>query len=225
MASWWRRIRPRVDSGDSWPPVRPPLTMECQRGAHDECGHMEGFVGAAEGEVTLCLCTCHEPCPLARQRSTGHLHFMLTCTCPAHLEIRRNQERAGIDPAEVVRLMEARRQRRAALSEEEREEELKRALVQGYHSVAAQESGQQPPDGMTPGEPPFEVMPPQMARESMVRFLAQKYSAAEAARLLGLTEAQVEAAIQARHEHHMALAKHIWAEQKAQRKAQRRRGG
>jgi hypothetical protein len=150
---------------------------------------------------------------------------MLTCTCPAHLEIRRNQEQAGIDPAEVVRLTEARRQRRAALSEEEREEELKGVLVQGYHSATAQASGQRPPDGMTSGEPPFEVMPPQMARESLVCLLARKYSAAEAARLLGLTEAQVEAAMAAQHEHRLALATRLWAQQKAQQKAQRRRGG
>jgi hypothetical protein len=144
MAPWWRRILKREDSGDTELPRLPSQTCACVREAHHDCGHVLGIVGAAEGEVTLCSCPCHEPCPLGQQRSAGHLDFMLTCTCPAHLTIRRNQERVGLDPAEVVRLTQARRQQRTPLgdlSDDQGQELVKRGLIRVYQAAAAQAAG------------------------------------------------------------------------------------
>lgn len=108
--------------------------------------------------------------------------FALSCTCPGHMAVRRNQERAGIDPAKVVRLMESLRHPDAA----------KKHLVEVYENAAAQAAGQQPPHRQVSFEgPPREMM------EHIVCWLAGRYSDAEAARLLGLTDAEVAAAVAA----------------------------
>jgi len=204
MARWWRRIIKREDSAGTWPQLRMSRTLECDQEAHDDCGHALGIFGAAEGQVTLCSCPCHEPCPLGQQQSAGHPDFMLTCTCPANMTIRRNQERAGLTPAEAVRLIQEHRQRRTPLSDlsdEQRQELSKRGLVRTHQAAAAQAAGQPPSDDVTFSLPPQEMM------DFVVLQLALRYSDAEAARLLGLTDAQVTVAKKAGLHHIAARAK------------------
>jgi hypothetical protein len=211
MAPWWR-IMARRDSGDYGLPFRLSRTCECERGAHHDCGHVLGFVGAAEGKVTLCSCPCHESCP--QQGSPGLMDLMLSCTCPGTVQIRRNQEQAGIDPAQVVRLMEARRQRQAD------PDEVKRELVEVYEAAAAQLAGQTSPHHVTFEGPPQETM------EFIVFYLATRYSGTEAARLVGLTETQVSAAVAAarkmKHDRMAALVKHEWTRRRGPRWRSRR---
>jgi len=120
------------------------------------------------------------------------------------MTIRRNQERAGLTPAEVVRLIQEHRQRRTPLSDlsdEQRQELSKRGLVRTHQAAAAQAAGQPPSDDVTFSLPPQEMM------DFVVLQLALRYSDAEAARLLGLTDAQVTVAKKAGLHHIAARAK------------------
>jgi hypothetical protein len=207
MAPWWP-IMARRDSGDSELPFRLSRTLDCERGAHHDCGHMLGFVGAAEGRITLCSCPCHESCP--QQGSPGLMDFMLSCTCPGTVQIRRNQEQARIDPAQVVRLMEASRQRQAD------PDEVKREFAEIYEAAAAQQAGQTSSHYVT-----FEGSPQEMM-EFIFFYLATRYSVTEAARLLGLTETQVAEARKMKHDRMAALVKHEWTRRRAPRWRSRR---
>jgi hypothetical protein len=183
MAPWWRRMA-RRDSGDSELPGLPfrlSLTPDCNGEAHQDCAHMYGSSWAAESEVTLCACPCHESCPM--QGSPILADFMLSCTCPGYAQLRRNQEQAGLDPAQVAQWVEARRQLHADPDWE------KRHYVEVYEAAAAQAAGQPSPHHITFDGPPQKMM------EFAVYHLAARYSEAEAARLLGLTEKQVSAAV------------------------------
>jgi hypothetical protein len=183
MAPWWR-IKKRESPSDGGPSLRSSRTLECQLAAHDDCGHALGFIGAAEGEITLCSCACHEPCPFGRQGSANLLEFLRTCTCPATMRMRPIQEQAGIDLAQVAQLMEARRHMT--------EQDKNRELVRVYETAAALAAGQPPPHPISFDGPPEEMT------ATMVYILARRYSEAEAARLLGLSVAQVTAAVKAR---------------------------
>lgn len=137
------------------------------------------------------------------------MDVMVSCTCPGYLRMRRAQERSGLDPAQVARLMEAERQRHAD------PEWAKRHFVEVYEAAAAQAAGALPTDIFF-----GERTSPQEVMELMLVRLAGRYSDAEAARLLGLTEAQVAATVEARYERMAALAEH----ERTRRRAARRRG-
>lgn len=99
------------------------------------------------------------------------------CTCPGADQLWRNQEQLGLSPADVARRMEELRRGRAPHE----------GLMQGYRVAAAQADGRP-----LPGQPAMED--PRRAMNLFVYLLAQTESDEEAARLLGLTDAQVTAA-------------------------------
>jgi hypothetical protein len=74
--------------------------------------------------------------------------------------------------------------REAAGDEDARAEGAKRALVKGYKAAAAQATGQ-------PTDPDTAMEDPQLAMQLIVNTLARLESDAEAARRLGLSEAEM----------------------------------
>jgi hypothetical protein len=205
MAPWWRRMA-RRDSGDSGlpEPPFPSVTPDCDAlGAHRDCAHMWRSASAAEGEVNLCSRPCHASCPV--QGSLALMDVMVSCTCPGYIRMRRAQERVRRDP-ELVQWMEAERQLHAD------PEWLKGHFVEVYEAAAAQAAGALPTHIFF-----GERTSPQQVMESMLVLLAGRYSDAEAARLLGLTETQVAAAVEARYKRMAALAKHERTRRRAAR--------
>lgn len=189
--TFWRR-----SSGpDDYPPgthVRFDLsassvTFECFRRAHDECRHHLRFTGAPDVRVDLCACRgCHVSCPV--QGSPTYLEFAQSCACPGHVQARRRTEQSGLDLARADQAIAAALPRLFAEPEPERH---KKSLVKLYQAAAAQAAGQPSPHE----DVEFDGAPRQ-AMDFAVGFLAARFSLAEAARLLGLTEAQVSSAIQ-----------------------------
>jgi hypothetical protein len=108
---------------------------------------------------------------------------MLSCTCPGYVRVRRWQEQAGLDPAEVAQWREDARQWHADPGL------VKRQYVEMYEAAAAMAAGQSSPHCITFEGPPRKMM------ELAVFLLAVRFSEEEAVRLLGLTEAQVRAAL------------------------------
>ena len=184
MAPRWRRMA-RRDSADSGLSAelgfRLSLTPDCNDLAHHDCAHLYGSPWVAEGEVALCACPCHESCPM--QGSSAVADSMTSCTCPGYAQLRRDQERAGLDPTQVAQLMEALRQLPSDPDMDERQ------FVKLYEAAAAQAAVQPSPHQITFDGPPQKMM------ELAVSALASRCSEAEAAHLLGLTEKQVSAAI------------------------------
>ena len=100
-----------------------------------------------------------------------------SCSCAGAEKLWRNQEQLGLSPSDVARLTEQARRRTAPAD----------GLVQGYRVAAAQAGGRP-----LPGQPAMED--PRRAMSFFVDFVARRESDEEAARLLGLTGAQVTAA-------------------------------
>ena len=213
MAPWWRHMV-RRDSGDAElpEPPFPSLTSHCYPPeAHRDCTHMWRSASDAEGEVHLCSCPCHASCPV--QGSLARMDVMVSCTCPGYLRMRRTQERIGRDPALAaqLRLLEAEQRQQQADPEW-----TKRHYAEVYEAAAAQAAGALPTHIFF-----GEGTSPQEVKELMLVLLARRYSDAEAARLLGLTETQVAATVEARYKRiTAALAKH----ERTRRRAARRRG-
>ena len=176
----------------------------CMLENHRECGHVQGVFGAPEGEVMLCLCACHRSCPVGQKRSGRYVEVQAACTCPGTEEIRRNLERAGIqpDPSRVAQLLEASRQEWSG-DEAARKETAKRHIVQAYEAAAAQAAGQPLENHEFVGGSPE-------AMNIFIDMLANLDSEEEAARLLGLTSDQVTAARDAAHEFRLrTVAEHL----------------
>jgi hypothetical protein len=126
--------------------------------------------------------------------------------------MRQAQERIERDPALIarLRLMEAEQRQRQADPEW-----AKRHYVEVYEAAAAQAAGALPTHIFF-----GEQTSPQEVMELALLLLARRYSDAEAARLLGLTETQVAVTVEARYKRMAALAKH----ERPWRRAARRRG-
>jgi hypothetical protein len=159
---------------------------ECLLGTHDDCAHAYTIREAPDGEHGLCQCECHASCPLAGTSPVSDADWRSSCTCPGAATIWRNQELAGIDPAEIARRMKGRR--RPTRTE---------SLVRAYKAAAAQAAGRRPSDHEPLGDP-------RLAMNFLVDLLAGWESDAEAARLLGLTDAEVAAARNAADEFRIA---------------------
>jgi len=128
--------------------------------------------------------------------------------------MRRARERIERDPALAarLRLIEAEQRQRHVDPEWP-----KSHFVEVYEAAAAQAAGALPTRiFFGEGTAPQEVM------ELMLVLLAQRYSGAEAARLLGVTETQVAAAVEARHKRMAALAKQELTRRRAARRRARR---
>lgn len=151
---------------------------------HPHCLHMYGSVEVGEGEVGLCSCDCHQSCPLARRRAIDFWEWRSACTCPGSENLRGVQDQPGSVLEVMARRLES--FRRMAGDEDARREMGKQALVHLYEAAAAQ-AAEQPIDPHTSAEDL------RFRKESMVYLLANMESDATAARMLGLSEAEVAA--------------------------------
>jgi hypothetical protein len=116
----------------------------------------------------------------------GYVELRLSCTCPGAEEVRRNQDQARIDPSEIAQRLEVFRQRSMG-DEAARKERVKGDLVKAYEAAATQAVGR-------PIDPDIALESPRDAMNIIIDMLANMDSDAEAARLLGLMDAQVAAA-------------------------------
>ena len=182
MALWWRRRVHEIPGIPEFIPEFPDpfLAPGCNRGEHDECSHILGFIEATSSRISLCPCFCHESCPV--HGFPEHMEWMLSCTCPGHVQIRRRQEQAGLDLAQVAQFIEGNRGKPGD------PDWVKKLYIELYGAAAAREAG----------KPSFLQITshggsPQRLMNVAVTSLVGLSSVAETARLLGMTEAQVSA--------------------------------
>src|SRR5258708_1799460 len=133
--------------------------------------------GVREGEITLCSCDCHQPCPVGGRKAVGFLEWRSACTCPGAESMRRVK-----GPEALARRLESFR-REMAGDEDARAERGKQAMVKGYEAAAAQAAGQ-------PVDPDDAMESPQLAIQLIADTLAGVESEAAAARRLGPREAR-----------------------------------
>lgn len=153
----------------------------CSLGEHRVCVHVDMHTSTEvrEGEVALCSCDCHQPCPVGGRKAVGFLEWRSACTCPGAESMQR------VQGPEVARRLESFR-REMAGDEDARAERGKQALVRGYEAAAAQAAGQ-------PVDPDDAMENPRLAMQLIVDTLARVESEGAAARRLGLSEARVAA--------------------------------
>jgi hypothetical protein len=165
------------------------LSLSCSLGEHRECAHMAGLMGVPEGQVALCLCECHQSCPLSSSRSAPYLVWRSTCTCAVTEDVRHTQDRVGVDPGTIARIMEFSQQELAGGEASGTE-----VAIRAYR--AADQAARQ----STRHADTYPAVAPHVAMNLIVDLLANAESDAGAARLLGLTEAEVATARKAARE-------------------------
>ena len=163
-----------------------------------------------EGDVALCSCDCHQPCPLAGRTAAGFWEWWPACACPGAENMRGAMDRSGADPAVLARKLESFR-REMAGDEDARRESAKRALVRGYESAAAQAAGQ-------PVDPDIAMEDPRFAMQLIVNMLARLESDAAVAGRLGLSEAEVAALRESHMEFQAVIARRLIASRPRKRR-------
>ena len=110
-------------------------SVQCLDDGHDRCPHFSGLdVGSAlrrraEDHVyVLCLCSCHDGCPLAGRGAVPRGVWALQCTCPGADPVRARQEQADRRRRDVAEVMEG-VQREGLLAADEIETRLRAAYL------------------------------------------------------------------------------------------------
>lgn len=182
----------------------------CSLGEHRVCVHVyvHASGGVRVGEVSLCSCYCHQPCPVGGQEAVGFVEWRSACTCPGAEAMRR------IDPEVLARRLESVRRDMAGEEDDARAERAKQALAKGYEAAAAQAAGQ-------PVDPDDAMENPQVVMQLIADTLAGVESEAAAARRLGLSEARVAELRESAMEFHVGMIRGF---NDSRRKRRRQRG-